>query len=237
MNPLVRSSPNLKGWRGGVNSGVFPPYLFMFLCSLVETECPSYSESPQRAEAQQEGGRGNSWEVVQPPGHPLQVTRTLLAWCRGYHSKHLRKEKVHHWGSCKRFHSQFFNDTSRNGSLMFKKGICLCPAVHVLETFEKPFLKCFFFFFVKHCNHCVHQAFFSHSCGICKKNQDQHLLLLCDTCKLYYHLGCLEPPLTRMPKKTKNSYWWEGNVKCIYTNYSFVFGKYSNYNKYKTTFW
>ncbi|XP_030202984.1 PHD finger protein 14 isoform X2 [Gadus morhua] len=46
-----------------------------------------------------------------------------------------------------------------------------------------------------------------YSCGICKKNQDQHLLLLCDTCKLYYHLGCLEPPLTRMPKKTKNSYW------------------------------
>lgn len=46
------------------------------------------------------------------------------------------------------------------------------------------------------------------SCGICKKNQDQHLLVLCDTCKLYYHLGCLEPPLTRMPKKTKNSYWW-----------------------------
>ncbi|XP_061738613.1 PHD finger protein 14 isoform X4 [Nerophis ophidion] len=45
------------------------------------------------------------------------------------------------------------------------------------------------------------------SCGICKKNQDQHLLVLCDTCKLYYHLGCLEPPLTRMPKKTKNSYW------------------------------
>uniref|UniRef100_A0A8D3CZH4 PHD finger protein 14 n=1 Tax=Scophthalmus maximus TaxID=52904 RepID=A0A8D3CZH4_SCOMX len=47
----------------------------------------------------------------------------------------------------------------------------------------------------------------TYSCGICKKNQDQHLLVLCDTCKLYYHLGCLEPPLTRMPKKTKNSYW------------------------------
>ncbi|XP_073533390.1 PHD finger protein 14 isoform X2 [Phyllobates terribilis] len=46
-----------------------------------------------------------------------------------------------------------------------------------------------------------------YSCGICKKNNDQHLLLLCDTCKLHYHLGCLEPPLTRMPKKTKNSYW------------------------------
>ncbi|XP_075443367.1 PHD finger protein 14 isoform X15 [Ascaphus truei] len=46
-----------------------------------------------------------------------------------------------------------------------------------------------------------------YSCGICKKNHDQHLLLLCDTCKLHYHLGCLDPPLTRMPKKTKNSYW------------------------------
>ncbi|XP_072303431.1 PHD finger protein 14 isoform X2 [Eucyclogobius newberryi] len=46
-----------------------------------------------------------------------------------------------------------------------------------------------------------------YSCGICKKNQDQHLLVLCDMCKLYYHLGCLEPPLARMPKKTKNSYW------------------------------
>uniref|UniRef100_A0A673SY61 PHD finger protein 14 n=1 Tax=Suricata suricatta TaxID=37032 RepID=A0A673SY61_SURSU len=44
-------------------------------------------------------------------------------------------------------------------------------------------------------------------CGICKKNHDQHLLLLCDTCKLHYHLGCLDPPLTRMPRKTKNSYW------------------------------
>ncbi|OCT75718.1 hypothetical protein XELAEV_18030905mg [Xenopus laevis] len=46
-----------------------------------------------------------------------------------------------------------------------------------------------------------------YSCGICKKSNDQHLLLLCDTCKLHYHLGCLDPPLTRMPKKTKNSYW------------------------------
>ncbi|XP_054847549.1 PHD finger protein 14 isoform X3 [Eublepharis macularius] len=46
-----------------------------------------------------------------------------------------------------------------------------------------------------------------YSCGICKKNHDQHLLLLCDTCKLHYHLGCLDPPLSRMPRKTKNSYW------------------------------
>ncbi|KAM7123896.1 LOW QUALITY PROTEIN: PHD finger protein 14 [Ciconia maguari] len=51
------------------------------------------------------------------------------------------------------------------------------------------------------------RPYFIGNCGICKKNHDQHLLLLCDTCKLHYHLGCLDPPLTRMPRKTKNSYW------------------------------
>uniref|UniRef100_T1JG44 PHD finger protein 14 n=1 Tax=Strigamia maritima TaxID=126957 RepID=T1JG44_STRMM len=44
-------------------------------------------------------------------------------------------------------------------------------------------------------------------CGICKKTQDQHLLARCDTCQLHYHLGCLDPPLTRMPKKTKQQGW------------------------------
>ncbi|XP_070547071.1 PHD finger protein 14-like isoform X2 [Ptychodera flava] len=46
-----------------------------------------------------------------------------------------------------------------------------------------------------------------HLCGICNKSTDQHLLALCDTCKKYYHLGCLDPPLTRMPKKTTYSGW------------------------------
>lgn len=45
-------------------------------------------------------------------------------------------------------------------------------------------------------------------CGICKKMNDQHLLAKCDTCKLYYHLGCLNPPLTRHPKKSK-LYGWQ----------------------------
>lgn len=44
-------------------------------------------------------------------------------------------------------------------------------------------------------------------CGICKKCQDQHLLAKCDTCHLYYHLGCLNPPLTRHPKKSKLYAW------------------------------
>ncbi|XP_006811701.2 PHD finger protein 14-like [Saccoglossus kowalevskii] len=44
-------------------------------------------------------------------------------------------------------------------------------------------------------------------CGICSKSTDQHLLALCDTCSKFYHLGCLDPPLTRMPKKTTYSGW------------------------------
>ncbi|KAK6645407.1 hypothetical protein RUM43_001684 [Polyplax serrata] len=47
----------------------------------------------------------------------------------------------------------------------------------------------------------------SHECGICRSNHDQHLLAKCDTCHLYYHLGCLNPPLARMPKKTKQMGW------------------------------
>lgn len=45
-------------------------------------------------------------------------------------------------------------------------------------------------------------------CGICKQVSDQHCLAKCDTCKLYYHLGCLSPPLTRHPKKSK-IYGWQ----------------------------
>lgn len=44
-------------------------------------------------------------------------------------------------------------------------------------------------------------------CGICKKCNDQHLLAKCDTCHLYYHLGCLNPPLTRHPKRSKLYAW------------------------------
>ena len=44
-------------------------------------------------------------------------------------------------------------------------------------------------------------------CAICKRSHDQHLLAHCDTCKLYYHLSCLTPPLTRMPKKSKLYGW------------------------------
>ncbi|RWS11664.1 PHD finger protein 14-like isoform X2 [Dinothrombium tinctorium] len=45
------------------------------------------------------------------------------------------------------------------------------------------------------------------TCGICRKTSDQHLLALCDSCKLNYHLYCLDPPLTRMPKKTRFGGW------------------------------
>ncbi|KAK4882682.1 hypothetical protein RN001_006001 [Aquatica leii] len=45
-------------------------------------------------------------------------------------------------------------------------------------------------------------------CGICRQRRDQHLLAKCDTCHLYYHLDCLNPPLTRLPKKSK-LYGWQ----------------------------
>ena len=45
------------------------------------------------------------------------------------------------------------------------------------------------------------------TCASCKKSHDQHLLAHCDTCKLHYHLGCLTPPLTRMPKKSDHYGW------------------------------
>ncbi|XP_030828175.1 PHD finger protein 14 isoform X2 [Strongylocentrotus purpuratus] len=46
-----------------------------------------------------------------------------------------------------------------------------------------------------------------HLCGLCEQSHDQHLLVLCDICKKYYHMGCLEPPLTRLPKKSAFSVW------------------------------
>lgn len=45
-------------------------------------------------------------------------------------------------------------------------------------------------------------------CGICQRTTDQHLLAKCDTCKLHYHLSCLNPPLIRHPKKSK-LYGWQ----------------------------
>ncbi|XP_014254853.1 PHD finger protein 14 isoform X2 [Cimex lectularius] len=47
----------------------------------------------------------------------------------------------------------------------------------------------------------------NNSCGLCNGRQDQHLLAKCDTCYKHYHLGCLNPPLMRMPKKTKLMGW------------------------------
>lgn len=47
-----------------------------------------------------------------------------------------------------------------------------------------------------------------HQCGICRRSTNQHLLAKCDTCHLHYHLSCLSPPLSRMPKKTKLMGWY-----------------------------
>lgn len=47
----------------------------------------------------------------------------------------------------------------------------------------------------------------THCCGKCGTVKDQHLLSLCDTCSSYIHIYCLDPPLSRVPKKTKFGGW------------------------------
>uniref|UniRef100_A0AC35FT16 PHD finger protein 14 n=2 Tax=Panagrolaimus sp. PS1159 TaxID=55785 RepID=A0AC35FT16_9BILA len=44
-------------------------------------------------------------------------------------------------------------------------------------------------------------------CFTCKKDSDPQLMPFCDVCKHFYHLSCLDPPLTRMPKTTKYYGW------------------------------
>ena len=35
--------------------------------------------------------------------------------------------------------------------------------------------------------------------------KEPHLLINCETCNNYYHIGCLDPPLEKMPIKNKFS--------------------------------
>lgn len=44
-------------------------------------------------------------------------------------------------------------------------------------------------------------------CGLCDQSKDFQKLVLCDSCKVHYHLYCLDPPLKRVPKKTKYGGW------------------------------
>ncbi|KAJ1354286.1 hypothetical protein KIN20_011169 [Parelaphostrongylus tenuis] len=43
-------------------------------------------------------------------------------------------------------------------------------------------------------------------CKECGKSHDQHLIIGCDLCYEYYHIGCLDPPLEKVPKKV-NCEW------------------------------
>lgn len=44
-------------------------------------------------------------------------------------------------------------------------------------------------------------------CNTCKTTENQHQLVQCDTCHYHYHLGCVDPPLTRMPKRSAKCLW------------------------------
>ena len=39
-------------------------------------------------------------------------------------------------------------------------------------------------------------------CKVCGKDENDHVLLLCDRCNSEYHTYCLYPPLPRVPKKS-----------------------------------
>lgn len=56
-------------------------------------------------------------------------------------------------------------------------------------------------------NHASNKTSSTYGCGKCGTVKDQHLLALCDTCNSYIHIYCLDPPLTRVPKKTKFGGW------------------------------
>ena len=44
-------------------------------------------------------------------------------------------------------------------------------------------------------------------CEICKLRNNQHLLIQCDSCKQHFHINCLDPPLSRVPKKGEKWLW------------------------------
>lgn len=47
----------------------------------------------------------------------------------------------------------------------------------------------------------------STKCVVCEGSHDNHLMVLCDTCDNHYHIGCLDPPLSKVPKKTVRWGW------------------------------
>lgn len=60
---------------------------------------------------------------------------------------------------------------------------------------------------IKNSKGALKKEFLLNECTTCKKSKEQHLMALCDSCHLYYHLYCLDPPLRRMPKKTRFGGW------------------------------
>ncbi|CAL2047795.1 unnamed protein product [Caenorhabditis brenneri] len=46
----------------------------------------------------------------------------------------------------------------------------------------------------------------NYCCVVCKKSTEQHKQTQCDQCNKSYHIGCLSPPLTKLPKR--NNFGW-----------------------------
>ena len=58
-------------------------------------------------------------------------------------------------------------------------------------------------------------------CEVCKLRNNQHLLIECDSCKLHFHINCLDPPLSRVPKKGEKWLWF---VLSNFSSYNWVEG-------------
>ncbi|KAL7061442.1 hypothetical protein AAHC03_01405 [Spirometra sp. Aus1] len=46
-----------------------------------------------------------------------------------------------------------------------------------------------------------------HECSVCNGLRDQHLMVICETCKKAFHIACLDPPLSRVPKQSRLFSW------------------------------
>jgi hypothetical protein len=52
------------------------------------------------------------------------------------------------------------------------------------------------------------------TCCVCQCFDDDHLIIQCDTCNNFYHIHCLDPPLSKVPKKSSR-YGWQCENCCF----------------------
>ncbi|XP_065839286.1 PHD finger protein 14-like [Oscarella lobularis] len=59
----------------------------------------------------------------------------------------------------------------------------------------------------KQATKCQNEVSSDAKCCVCDSDDDRHLLIDCDTCLDWYHIGCIDPPMKQKPKKTSHMGW------------------------------